>query len=1145
MVPAGEVESEAHAALLARLGALEIAGYSGGALAGGSLVASAEAAENEVSSPGGDDYYDQASSGGESYFTGTDPEDGPGATVEGHFDSDPEATAAARALGSVRQQGKRRAAGRAGVALGSASEGNAVPRPTATAASARWSVADYVAALPGGAGRSNGDGAALLLRQQAEEQRRREQRMSQRTSFLPEILEPLRFWASSGSDDEAHEAYEAERRDQRELAMEVAEAFVAERQHILKEVEMTGFPQHGGTFEQDIKEQRRKMVAQKIANSARDGGRGMFAIHSRRCLLTERRSGRFVFQEATIVVDRNAGTICDVLAPHEITLLPDGCELEDVGDSVVMPGLIDPHVHLCAGRKGWEGFASGTQAAAAGGITTVVDMPSRCTPLVADAAALERKMKSAEGNLWADCGFYGGVGPQNVGQVENMLKGGAMGIVCFFTAPEPGAFSTPTDREALCDLLKLMSEVQRTRYAPLLVFAELYSEQLLDIASPLRLVDPEERARCEFSQLARLSHMSGRAPSLTSGSVRSSSPTNSDLFSDGGSSFISDPGTGRMSGGRNSGGMTAARLAAAALRGDVNDTVFEDEEDEEDEDNLQAMLARESQRSPSPLVTPIGRRTHRARQKSNYNPRKKASFANQSLFNQLMKAEYGHPKLRAGMAAPSPQQRAASQPPPGAQPRERHRRTTVTAIGSRAQPLPTIRSERRGQSVLALRGVGLEGGGDAGGHGAGMKLSVPSSRIRHPGSGAGMEPPSPGGAAATQRRRTAPAVAALGTQRLPLREALRGAVDAVEPLSPTPRRASSRAVGVGGLSPAPSRAPSSGPSRSSPLRGPVTHIGSAPHDSKLVQLSPLGGGVHRRGVVSPSPLSLPRTSSSGSSPPVVMSLAIATGARAADGSSMKVATSTSSSGTRSATSSPSVSGGSSRRRRATGSSATDSSSSSSSSSSSAGAKSTAPGEQPRRPPSARERFARMLQKEAEDSGSDAGSDRGSDSRRASASAVSGGGRRSGRASAGNIDALQVHRHSKGESERLADLRLRRAGLSMAAAPSLKIDAAFKDTDKLTRRTLLGNYSVFLEQVRCVWCLRRSVLRCCQLCARLTTAALYLHLFLAPAASRGVRGGRYRNAAGGDEGRWQRDAASARRGPQGCGGALEPGAMRVA
>ena len=107
----------------------------------------------------------------------------------------------------------------------------------------------------------------------------------------------------------------------------------------------------------------------------------------------------------------------------------------------------------------------------------------------------------------------------------------------------------------------------------------------------------------------------------------------------------------------------------------------------------------------------------------------------------------------------------------------------------------------------------------------------------------------------------------------------------------------------------------------------------------------------------------------------------------------------------------------------------------------------------------------MLQKEAEDSGSDAGSDLGiGNSRRSSASSVSGSGRRGGRTSAGGIDALQMRRHSKGENERLADLRLRRAGLNISSAPSLKIDAAFKDTDKLTRRTLLGNYSVFLEQV---------------------------------------------------------------------------------
>ena len=81
-----------------------------------------------------------------------------------------------------------------------------------------------------------------------------------------------------------------------------------------------------------------------------------------------------------------------------------------MGDRVVLPGLVDTHVHINEpGRTEWEGFVTATRAAAAGGITTLVDMPLNSSPVTTTAEALALKLEAARGKLWVDCGFYGGV----------------------------------------------------------------------------------------------------------------------------------------------------------------------------------------------------------------------------------------------------------------------------------------------------------------------------------------------------------------------------------------------------------------------------------------------------------------------------------------------------------------------------------------------------------------------------------------------------------------------------------------------------------------------------------------------------------------------------------------------------------------
>jgi allantoinase len=101
-------------------------------------------------------------------------------------------------------------------------------------------------------------------------------------------------------------------------------------------------------------------------------------------------------------------------------------------DVVALPGLVDSHVHICEpGNTDWEGFATATLAAAAGGITTLVDMPLDSIPTTVDVAALETKRKAAEGQCHVDVGFWGGVVPGNIGALAALRAAGVMGFKCF------------------------------------------------------------------------------------------------------------------------------------------------------------------------------------------------------------------------------------------------------------------------------------------------------------------------------------------------------------------------------------------------------------------------------------------------------------------------------------------------------------------------------------------------------------------------------------------------------------------------------------------------------------------------------------------------------------------------------------------
>jgi allantoinase len=101
-------------------------------------------------------------------------------------------------------------------------------------------------------------------------------------------------------------------------------------------------------------------------------------------------------------------------------------------DAVLLPGLVDSHVHVCEpGNTEWEGFAAATRAAAAGGITTLVDMPLDSVPTTVSVDALLAKRAAAEGRCQVDVGFWAGVVPGNLGELAALHEAGVLGFKCF------------------------------------------------------------------------------------------------------------------------------------------------------------------------------------------------------------------------------------------------------------------------------------------------------------------------------------------------------------------------------------------------------------------------------------------------------------------------------------------------------------------------------------------------------------------------------------------------------------------------------------------------------------------------------------------------------------------------------------------
>jgi len=150
-----------------------------------------------------------------------------------------------------------------------------------------------------------------------------------------------------------------------------------------------------------------------------------------------------------------------IAAVGEWDNVPAQIPLVDAGEAVLMPGLVDTHVHVNEpGRTEWEGFATATKGAAAGGVTTLVDMPLNSIPPTTTQAGLAAKLAAAEGQCWIDVAFWGGVVPGNTGELRPLLAAGVRGFKCFLVPSGVDEFSHVTEanlREAMPELAALQS----------------------------------------------------------------------------------------------------------------------------------------------------------------------------------------------------------------------------------------------------------------------------------------------------------------------------------------------------------------------------------------------------------------------------------------------------------------------------------------------------------------------------------------------------------------------------------------------------------------------------------------------------------------------------------------------------------------
>jgi allantoinase len=141
----------------------------------------------------------------------------------------------------------------------------------------------------------------------------------------------------------------------------------------------------------------------------------------------------------------------------------------DVGDHLILPGLVETHAHINEpGRTEWEGFATATRAAAAGGITTLIDMPLNSHPVTTTVSALRLKQQAAAGKIWIDCGFHAGIVPGNAAEVRPLLAAGVCAAKAFLCHSGIDEFPNAAESD-----LRAVMPMLATAGVPLFAHAEL------------------------------------------------------------------------------------------------------------------------------------------------------------------------------------------------------------------------------------------------------------------------------------------------------------------------------------------------------------------------------------------------------------------------------------------------------------------------------------------------------------------------------------------------------------------------------------------------------------------------------------------------------------------------------------------------
>nr|GMD93081.1 allantoinase isoform X2 [Ipomoea batatas] len=188
-------------------------------------------------------------------------------------------------------------------------------------------------------------------------------------------------------------------------------------------------------------------------------------------------SKRIVTPQGVIsgAVEVNGGSIVSVVDGDNWRGTVKSGRVMDYGEAVVMPGLIDVHAHLDdPGRTEWEGFPSGTKAAAAGGVTTLIDMPLNSFPSTVSEETLNLKIEAAEGRIYVDVGFWGGLVPENAfnaSALQRLLNAGALGLKSFMCPSGINDFPM-TNSSHIKEGLAVLAKYRR----PLLVHAEMEQE---------------------------------------------------------------------------------------------------------------------------------------------------------------------------------------------------------------------------------------------------------------------------------------------------------------------------------------------------------------------------------------------------------------------------------------------------------------------------------------------------------------------------------------------------------------------------------------------------------------------------------------------------------------------------------------------